>query len=212
LRSLRANRICPNLKRKSSLSLRKKFGKAVIGRPDSPANPIRVSSFDSDTLSTQYPLPLPVNGPSPSGPVPSYPGILLPSLISLQLSAYSCQQNLIIVEPHGQEPVAPAVRRNPPKLQSSFAKASEDTRIPPRSGDRGFLRRRVNDLINQAFLRFLFTYCPAGTLFFRGERIQCPVFCITRSKGGRRTSSKLSTKEGRLPTRIFAARLTTSLC
>jgi len=25
------------------------------------------------------------------------------------------------VEPHGQEPVAPAVRRNPPKLQSSFA-------------------------------------------------------------------------------------------
>jgi len=36
------------------------------------------------------------------------------------------------------------LRRNPPKLQSSFAKASEDTRIPPRSGDRGFLRRRVN--------------------------------------------------------------------
>jgi hypothetical protein len=47
------------------------------------------------------------------------------------------------VEPHGQEPVAPMLRRNPPKLQSSFAKASEDTRIPPRSGDRGFLRRRV---------------------------------------------------------------------
>jgi hypothetical protein len=61
------------------------------------------------------------------------------------------------VEPHGQEPVVPAVRRNPPKLQSSFAKASdfakaspdrsEDTRIPPRPGDRGFLRRRVEDLI-----------------------------------------------------------------
>jgi hypothetical protein len=51
------------------------------------------------------------------------------------------------VEPHGQEPVARAVRRNPPKLQSSFAKASEDTRIPPRPGDRGFLRRRVEDLI-----------------------------------------------------------------
>jgi hypothetical protein len=47
------------------------------------------------------------------------------------------------VEPHGQEPVAPMLPRNPPKLQSSFAKASEDTRIPPRSGDRGFLRRRV---------------------------------------------------------------------
>ena len=47
------------------------------------------------------------------------------------------------VEPHGQEPVAPVARRNPPKLQSSFAKASEDTRIPPRAGDRGFLRRRV---------------------------------------------------------------------
>ena len=36
-------------------------------------------------------------------------------------------------------------RRNPPKLQSSFAKASEDTRIPPRPGGRGFLRRRVNN-------------------------------------------------------------------
>ena len=58
-----------------------------------------------------------------------------------------------VEQPHGQEPVAPAVRRNPPKLQSSFAKASdfakaspdrsEDTRIPPRSGDRGFLRRRL---------------------------------------------------------------------
>jgi hypothetical protein len=47
------------------------------------------------------------------------------------------------VEPHGQEPVAPMLRRNPLRLQSSFAKASEDTRIPPRSGDRGFLRRRV---------------------------------------------------------------------
>jgi len=51
--------------------------------------------------------------------------------------------NILQVEPHGQEPVAPMLRRNPPKLQSSFAKASEDTRIPPRSGDRGFLRRRV---------------------------------------------------------------------
>jgi len=49
------------------------------------------------------------------------------------------------------------------------------------------------------------------SLFFRGERIQCPVFCITRSKGGRRVSSGLSTKEERLSTRIFAARLTTSL-
>ena len=47
------------------------------------------------------------------------------------------------MEPHGQEPVAPMVRRNLPKLQASFAKASEDTRIPPRSRDRGFLRRQV---------------------------------------------------------------------
>ena len=47
------------------------------------------------------------------------------------------------VEPHGQERVAPMVRRNPPKLQSSFAKASEDTRVPPRSGELGILRRRV---------------------------------------------------------------------
>jgi hypothetical protein len=61
------------------------------------------------------------------------------------------------VEPYGQEPVAPTVRRNPPKLQSSFTEASdfakaspdrsEDTRIPPRPGDRGFQRRRVEDLI-----------------------------------------------------------------
>jgi hypothetical protein len=51
------------------------------------------------------------------------------------------------VEPHGQEPMAPLVRRNPPKLQSSFAKASEDTRIPPPSGDRGSLRRRVDQRI-----------------------------------------------------------------
>jgi len=29
-------------------------------------------------------------------------------------------QDLGEVEPHGREPVAPAVRRNPPKLQSSF--------------------------------------------------------------------------------------------
>jgi len=43
------------------------------------------------------------------------------------------------------------VRRNPPKLQSSFAKASEDTRIPPRSRDRGFLRRRV---INSMIILF----------------------------------------------------------
>jgi hypothetical protein len=48
-------------------------------------------------------------------------------------------------------------------------------------------------------------------LFFRGERIQCPVFCISRSKGGRRASSKLTTKEGWLSAWNFAARLTTSL-
>jgi hypothetical protein len=41
------------------------------------------------------------------------------------------------------------VRRNPPKLQSLFAEASDfaeptpDTRIPPRSGNRVFLRRWV---------------------------------------------------------------------
>jgi hypothetical protein len=58
-----------------------------------------------------------------------------------------------------------------------------------------------------------------GHFFFRGERIRCPIFCITRSKGGRRASSGLSTKEERLSTRIFAARVskiplavTTSIC
>jgi len=63
------------------------------------------------------------------------------------------------VEPHGQEPVAPAVRRNPPKLQSSFAKASEDTRIPSRSGDRGFLRRRVKSHLGEySSCHFLFIW------------------------------------------------------
>jgi len=46
-------------------------------------------------------------------------------------------------EPHGQEPVAPAVRRSPPKLEPSCAKAPDDIRIPPRAGNRGLLRRRV---------------------------------------------------------------------
>lgn len=46
-------------------------------------------------------------------------------------------------EPHGQEPVAPAVRRSPPKLEPSCAKAPDDIRIPPRTGNRGLLRRRV---------------------------------------------------------------------
>jgi hypothetical protein len=49
------------------------------------------------------------------------------------------------VEPHRHEPVAPAVARNPPKLQSSSANALEDAHIPPRSGDRGFPRRRVKE-------------------------------------------------------------------
>ena len=64
-----------------------------------------------------------------------------------------------------------------------------------------------------------------GLSFFRGERIQYPTFCITRSKGGRSpstllramslpngASSILSTIEEELSARIFAARLTTSLC
>jgi hypothetical protein len=59
------------------------------------------------------------------------------------------------VELKGQEPLLPAVWRNPPNLQSSFAnrrrlgyggqEASEDTLIPPRPEGCGFLRRRVNE-------------------------------------------------------------------
>jgi hypothetical protein len=49
------------------------------------------------------------------------------------------------------------------------------------------------------------------SLFYRGEEVQCPTFCITHSKGGRRASSRLTTKEGWQSTRNFAARLTTSL-
>jgi hypothetical protein len=41
--------------------------------------------------------------------------------------------------------------------------------------------------------------------------MRCRTLCITRSKGGRRASSILSTKEERLSTWIFAARLTISL-
>ena len=61
--------------------------------------------------------------------------------------------------------------------------------------------------------------------FFKSEIIQCPVFCLSNCKGGRSpstllravslsngASSKLTTKEGCLYTRNFAARLTTSLC
>ena len=57
------------------------------------------------------------------------------------------------VEPRGQEPMPPVVRRNRPKLQSSSTEASdiaeaspdrsEHTRIPPGSGDRSSVRRRV---------------------------------------------------------------------
>jgi len=54
--------------------------------------------------------------------------------------------------------------------------------------------------------------CPVGgSFFYRGEEVRCPIFSITRSKGGRRASSRLSTKVERLSTRILAARLTTSL-
>src|SRR4030042_1909409 len=51
-----------------------------------------------------------------------------------------------------------------------------------------------------------------GLLFLQSEEVQCPVSCITRVKGGRRASTRLTTKEGWLSTRNFAARLTTSLC
>jgi len=60
------------------------------------------------------------------------------------IEAYDGMAVVRTVEPHGHEPVADSVQRNPPKLQSSFAEASEDTRIPLRSGDRGSLRRRVD--------------------------------------------------------------------
>src|SRR4030042_3342553 len=60
-------------------------------------------------------------------------------------------------------------------------------------------------------LRFPYLSGRGVSLFFRGERRQCPTFCITHSKGGRRASSKLTTKEEWLSTRNFAARLTTSL-
>jgi len=46
------------------------------------------------------------------------------------------------VEPHEQG-MASSVGRNPPKLQPSKTPAGKETRIFPRSGDRGFLRRRV---------------------------------------------------------------------
>ena len=59
------------------------------------------------------------------------------------IEAYDGMAVVRTVELHGQDPVAPSVRRNPPELQSSFAEASEDTRIPPRSGGRGSFRRRV---------------------------------------------------------------------
>ena len=77
------------------------------------------------------------------------------------------------VEPHGQEPVAPLVRRNPPKLQSSFAKATEDTRIPPRPRGRGFLRRRVKAAVGKVGLTK-----PVGCHTFRHYAV------YPASKGG----------------------------
>jgi hypothetical protein len=52
---------------------------------------------------------------------------------------------------------------------------------------------------------------PGVSLFFGGEKVQCPVLCITRSKGGRRASSGLSRKEGSLSVWKLAARLAASL-
>ena len=96
------------------------------------------------------------------------------------------------VEPHGQEPVAPAVRRNPPKLQSSFAKASEDTRIPPRSGDRGFLRRRVRKSVAEVF---------HPSVFFHHERP--PAF-------GREALSHSQSETGKKTLHLFGLILTES--
>ena len=87
------------------------------------------------------------------------------------------------MEPHGQEPVAPVARRNPPKLQSSFAKASEDTRIPPRPGDRGFLRRRVKYPVYPKYkpsgIEWLGEMTALGTLSGLNTLLKCaiePVF------------------------------------
>jgi hypothetical protein len=74
------------------------------------------------------------------------------------------------VEPHGQEPVAPLVRRNPPKLQSSFAKASEGTRIPPQSGDHGFGRRRVD--VQLSFI-------------LRIHHLSCQIYVVARQAAGK---------------------------
>jgi len=67
--------------------------------------------------------------------------------------AQQSMETLKRVKPHGQEPAASMVQRNPPKLQSSFAKTSdfaeaspdrsEDICISPRPGNRDVLRRRA---------------------------------------------------------------------
>jgi len=47
------------------------------------------------------------------------------------IEAYDGMAVVRTVEPHGEEPMAPSVRRSPPKLQSSFAEATIELLIAP---------------------------------------------------------------------------------
>jgi ribosomal protein S27AE len=49
------------------------------GRPERPAKPVTGSSGLPDALSTQKPMPPPVIGPRPLGPLPSKPGMIITS-------------------------------------------------------------------------------------------------------------------------------------
>lgn len=64
-------------------------------------------------------------------------------LVNPRLIVIHLKSGCKAVEPHAQEPVTARVRRNLPKLPSSFAKDSENNHIPPQSEDRDFLRRQV---------------------------------------------------------------------
>ena len=98
------------------------------------------------------------------------------------IEAYDGMAVVRTVEPHGQEPVANSVQRNPPEL----------TRIPPRSGDRGSLRRRVDP--SEATIELLIAPgCEdliSKLLTALKEQEGIPLEAVAAQSKGRRTESE----------------------
>ncbi len=65
-------------------------GRKINGQDVSPAYPQPTPEAESGNRTTQHPMPRPVMGPNPSGPVPSNPGISLAVLIFNHPPGLSC--------------------------------------------------------------------------------------------------------------------------